>query len=263
MNRRNKRQRVQEIPARYELEPKFVKRPKVYIKPYPVLDTPLKATIDLRSERELSDKDHALRMKRHQILPEKKCAHLSSACFYWEKTLPKKSRQRLEELVGFYNPDRIQKILAPMTSLRSKLSLRVLDWFVINYSKRKHISIVKKEGNVVNIYDDYRAWLRYWKRSLFDAFRRGVRIFFMSEGKHYATTVAQLNYLYWAEISGVLSYAQTNVDLIECDMNTRIKCCRLEKKAMNKSHRKNIRSDLCKADKVACVVIQNSVIMHF
>ena len=60
----------------------------------------------------------------------------------------------------------------------------------------------------LHVYQSYRTWLKHWKRQLFDAFRRGCRIYFRYDNKTYSTTVAQLNYIYWAETYGILSYLQ-------------------------------------------------------
>jgi hypothetical protein len=239
--------------------------PRLFVKPDPREGKSEGASVDLRSRRTLTDEDHEKRMKRQKIQKrEGVVLGKNIGPFYWEKDLPDKSVERLVFLYDFFTTKhRMQKILVPITSLISKLSLRILDWFVINYSRRHHISISKENGSVVRIYDDYRAWLRHWKRSLFDPFRRGHRVFYTCDGMRYSTTVGQLNYLYWVEISGVLHFANSNLTLIEKDMNDRLKECQLEKSLKKKSGQKRKRSDLCKAPSVECVIIFKPVIIHF
>ena len=66
----------------------------------------------------------------------------------------------------------------------SPISLRALDWAVVNWSKQHNIvctSIVP--GQMVNIHHSYRSALKYWKRRLFDPFRRRSRITVTIDGE--------------------------------------------------------------------------------
>ena len=53
----------------------------------------------------------------------------------------------MENISKFYNKEYINDIL-PITQGNSKLSLRVLDWFVTNYSKKNFIVIHNKKKQI-------------------------------------------------------------------------------------------------------------------
>ena len=96
-----------------------------------------------------------------------------------------------------------------------------------NYAKKHSVvySYAQRQGGVVtktllNVYSDYKCWLRNYRRKDFDPFRRRYRIFFSSSAdKEYETTVGQLNFIYWAHTYGVLEYARAHRQIIENDMN--------------------------------------------
>jgi hypothetical protein len=139
--------------------------------------------------------------------------------FWTKERLPERHRARLLDLLPHFTIERLQKIVVPFTAMRFRVSLRLLDWLVINYAKKFKVAIVSEKGSVLSIYTDYRKKLKYWKRSLFDAFRRGPRIYFDFEHTNvYETTIAQLNYLHWCEQSGVLRYMAAHKKEIELHM---------------------------------------------
>ena len=69
----------------------------------------------------------------------------------------------LENLMKFYNKNNnIDKIL-PIINGESKISLRLIDWFVTNYSK-KHFTIIKSENKRFKVYLDYKLKLKAYSR---------------------------------------------------------------------------------------------------
>jgi hypothetical protein len=121
------------------------------------------------------------------------------------------------------------------------------------------------------MYDDYRSWLKFFRRRLFDPFRRHHRIFFESsvEGPEglvlgnqtktvlYATTVAQLNFLFFTHTYGIFSYATQHIDVIEKDMKTCVKRHRESETSSSSSNTdssKNRRKRLCEAPTNACFI---------
>lgn len=183
--------------------------------------------------------------------------------FYSTTELGKTKHDRLVALEAVFDDERIDQILVPIISITSRMSLRALDWFVINYAKKHKIALVNNQSHLLSVYDDYRAWLRFWKRSLFDAFRRGDRVFFQHKAYVYSTTVAQLNFLYWCEKNSILQYVYAHLDEIENDMNLRINECKREKEEMINSGQKRKRCELSKAPRVQCVVYNIPVTLHF
>ena len=128
----------------------------------------------------------------------------------------------------------------------SKLSLRLIDWFVTNYSKKNlvmyNLKKLKKkvdetdsgvesvdDGNeneeeffsdYFNVFSDYRGQLKALNKKNFDPFCRRSRIkFFYNENDYIITTVGQLNFFKWAIENCILDYIEMNMKEIEDDMN--------------------------------------------
>ena len=83
----------------------------------------------------------------------------------------------------------------PIINGQSKISLRVMDWFVTNYSKKNNISyLINKDGNIINsisdnqtgkefvVYLDYKLQLKGYQKKQFDPFCRRSRINFYYDG---------------------------------------------------------------------------------
>jgi hypothetical protein len=104
----------------------------------------------------------------------------------------------------------------------SKISLRLIDWFVTNYSK-KHSTIITKviQNNIVhfNVYLSYRSQLKAYSKQQFDPFRRRDRIkFYFEKDKFIETTIGQLNFFRWVLQNDILDYIKTNYEDVEIDM---------------------------------------------
>jgi hypothetical protein len=101
----------------------------------------------------------------------------------------------------------------------SDISLRLIDWFVTNYSKQYNISYVLN-GQEFLIYTNYKAQLKAYSKKLFDPFCRRERIMFQIQGfPLFQTTVGKLNFFRWAIEKGVLNYMKLNLPRIEKAMN--------------------------------------------
>ena len=97
----------------------------------------------------------------------------------------------LESLHKYYeNEKNIQKLLE-VTENNNKISLRIIDWFVTNYSKKNNIyytifitpegeKTFKSEGNSVlkqfTTYQSYKSQLKSYSKKKFDPFCRRKRI---------------------------------------------------------------------------------------
>jgi hypothetical protein len=120
----------------------------------------------------------------------------------------------------------------------SKMSLRVIDWFVTNYSKKNNIYYVITDdgqmfecmdGNEVDaskdyklfvVFQDYKSQLKGYQKKQFDPFCRRSRIkFYYTNDDYFYTTVGQLNFFRWAISNNVLDYIEHNLEEIEADMN--------------------------------------------
>lgn len=103
-------------------------------------------------------------------------------------------------------------------------SLRLIDWFVTNYSKKHNISYSNKEKNEnFKVYTSYKSQLKSYSKKQFDPFNRTERINFYYEKERYiTTTIGQLNFFRWAIQNNIIEYINSNCKNIEDDMNNSI-----------------------------------------
>lgn len=132
-----------------------------------------------------------------------------------------------------------REILYDIIQGKSKLSLRILDWFVTHYAKNTDIiywiddtknTFMEKypeNQNDINLrkfhlYLKYRAELQSYTKMYFDPFRRHERITFILETqpemKTIETTIGQLNFFRWALRNHVLEYIENHLQEIEDHM---------------------------------------------
>lgn len=128
----------------------------------------------------------------------------------------------LLSLTKFYsNKDNIAEI-SPIILGKSPLSLRLLDWFVTNYSKKNNtIMSTIVDNNVLhfNVYLSYRSQLKAYSKHHFDPFRRRDRIdFYYDKNNFIETTIGQLNFFRWTIQNNILEYIKENIKEIESDM---------------------------------------------
>jgi len=145
----------------------------------------------------------------------------------------------LNNLLGFYeNKEHLEKMLSIING-ESDISLRIVDWFATNYSKKNFV-ILTRRGKRVNVYTDYKLNLRAYSKKRFDPFCRWKRISVpYKDNTCIQTTLGQLNFFKWAIENGVVDYISDNRIVIEQDMNSRNSTSRRrEKKNDNNSTRK-------------------------
>merc|ERR1711935_650681 len=159
----------------------------------------------------------------------------------------------MNPLGKFYNNSNIEKIIPYLTG-KSKVSLRVIDWFATNYSKKnntiyfinksfkklspKNKTLKKKKKETFysdipnsennfqfNVYLNYKSQLKAYSKKQFDPFCRRDRIEFYYNNKKNSiiTTVGQLNFFRWALDNKILDYIADNLKTIELDMNHNIR----------------------------------------
>jgi len=132
----------------------------------------------------------------------------------------------LNKLMEFYSKDNnIDKIL-PIINGEHKVSLRLIDWFVTNYSKKYYttFNITSKSGNArrFKVYVDYKLKLKAYSKKRFDPFCRWDRITIpYGENTSIQTTLGQLNFFRWALEYRILDFIEKNLVDIENDMNKR------------------------------------------
>lgn len=145
-----------------------------------------------------------------------------------KEKLPKSHEREddlLEKLTEFYSHSANLDEMLPVVLKKSKISLRVLDFFVTTYSRDFQVcyKIVNRLGRTrfFNVHDSYKAELKGgYHKTLFDPFRRGRAISFeYMEGCTVRTTAGQLNFFRWAIGNKVLEYVEKNLKKIKAYMH--------------------------------------------
>lgn len=123
---------------------------------------------------------------------------------------------------GEFNPaNNLDKMLSVITGA-SKISLRIVDWFTTNYSKKYFVVYATPEIARFKVYQDYRLNLKAYSKRRFDPFCRWDRIKVpYVNGTLVETTIGQLNFFKWALENNVLNYVMEHYGSIEHDMNVR------------------------------------------
>jgi hypothetical protein len=130
----------------------------------------------------------------------------------------------MKSLSKFYAVESNISILLPIVQGTSKISLRVLDWFVTNYCKKNNIILTNKSGTNIIVHMDYKNQLKAYAKIYFDPFCRRDRInFIYGKGHELLTTVGQLNFFRWAIENNIIEYTVSNMEIIEKDMNASLK----------------------------------------
>jgi hypothetical protein len=132
----------------------------------------------------------------------------------------------LNNLMDFYkNEENLSNMLKIITG-ESKISLRIVDWFVTNYAKKYYtlytFEDVNEQVKRFKVYVDYKLKLKAYSKKRFDPFCRWDRISIPYKGEsHIETTIGQLNFFKWTLENKVIQYIEDNYDIIEKDMNSR------------------------------------------
>lgn len=126
----------------------------------------------------------------------------------------------------FYTRNMNIHMIVPIIEGSTHISLRLIDWFVTNFSK-KHKTVITRRSQDSNIYHfnvhlSYRSQLRAFTKQCFDPFRRRDRINFHydthDDSKNIETTVGQLNFFRWVLSNDILRYIDEHYIEIDEDM---------------------------------------------
>jgi hypothetical protein len=183
----------------------------------------------------------------------------SISTFEKNNNISSKKDLLMESIIQFFaikeNLDNVKYIINGNDSKnKHKISLRILDWFVTNYSKKYNISysvtLNNKKKNFI-VYLDYKSQLKAYSKKQFDPFCRRERIlFFDHEGKEIITTVGQLNFFRWALENKIIDYILDNFEDIENDMNNSLRNLYKKKNGEDKSRRKRTELSISATKKV-------------
>ena len=101
---------------------------------------------------------------------------------------------------NFYDNLIIINLFTPILNSNSKISIRLIDYFVTKYSKYNKINYKLIENNIeiqFNVYTSYKQQLKTFQKKHFDPFSRGDRIPYFIGDTCIITTIGQLNFFRW------------------------------------------------------------------
>ena len=128
----------------------------------------------------------------------------------------------LTNIEKFYKSNRKQaKDVINIIRGHSIISMRLIDFFVTNYSKKYRINYKIKLNNteeIFNVYSSYKSQLKAYNKKYFDPFSRGNRIPFFFNDDCIITTIGQLNFFKWFFQYKVNEYIVKNMAKIEEDL---------------------------------------------
>jgi hypothetical protein len=131
------------------------------------------------------------------------------------------------KLIEFYNDKQHLKTLIDIVSGNAEISLRDVDWFVTNYSKKNNIIYNVTDNDITKqfmVFTNYKSQLKGFGKVFFDPFCRNKRINFTFEtSKSLVTTVGQLNFFKWAISNDIIDYINNHLSEIKKDMNASTK----------------------------------------
>lgn len=126
----------------------------------------------------------------------------------------RKSDILLSSIDSFYGAPENGKTLIQILQKTGGISLRNLEWFITNYSKKTNLMYKTNDGKIFSVHCAYKSTLDGYSKKLFDPFCRSDKISYKIPGTNdeINTTVAQLNFIKWCIKNGIINYIQENKD---------------------------------------------------
>ena len=152
------------------------------------------------------------------------------------KNIDTQSDLLLEKLLQFYNSNNNFDKMINIINGTSKISLRIVDWFVTNYSKKNYVvyELDNVKNERVKVYNDYKLKLKAYSKKKFDPFCRWERINVPYKNDTcIQTTLGQLNFFKWTIENKILDYIEANYKTIETDMNLRNTSAKVKNSSLN------------------------------
>jgi hypothetical protein len=123
----------------------------------------------------------------------------------------------LESVKKFYLDDeKNSETLRDIIEKRKGISLRNLEWFITNYSKKTQLRYKTTEGKEFTVHCAYKSSLDGYSKKLFDPFCRTERFNYTIPKTDItiSTTVAQLNFIKWCIKNKIIDYLESNKDTL-------------------------------------------------
>jgi hypothetical protein len=165
----------------------------------------------------------------------------------------------------FYEDPLNVKILLSIinsTDKTSKISIRLIDYFVTKFSKNNKVNF-KLDDQPFYIYNSYKQQLKGYQKKHFDPFSRGDRIPYFMDNYCIITTIGQLNFFKWFISKKIYEYIKNNKLNIENEMNQKNKKEKKIKKNIKKINTKPINNTFTNNTNNNDVIKNNKIIVYF
>ena len=141
----------------------------------------------------------------------------------------------MKSLTEFYRNPKYMEQMKGIIDQNSVISLRILDWFITNYSKKNRTIINNGDRNPVDVYQNYKLQLKSFSKSSFDPFcRKNKIIFYYTDENSIETSCGQLCFFRWCFENDILKYVKDNLTTIEQDMKNSLKAKKSDKENSQK-----------------------------
>lgn len=128
----------------------------------------------------------------------------------------------ITKLIEFFSYTPHLEQLLQILLKKSVLSLRILDYFITDYSKTYNISYninLYGKNRKFFPYSSYKSQLDAFHKKLFDPFCRRERIILNYKNDYnIETTIGQLNFFKWSIQNNILDYVEQHIKEIQSDM---------------------------------------------
>ena len=123
-----------------------------------------------------------------------------------------KSDILLTSIDSFYKESKNKDVLKQILNKSGGISLRNLEWFITNYSKKNNLMYKTNDGKIFSVHCAYKSSLDGYSKKLFDPFCRAEKINYIIPGTsdEIHTTVAQLNFIRWCIKNNIIEYIKNN-----------------------------------------------------
>jgi hypothetical protein len=136
----------------------------------------------------------------------------------------------MKSLTDFYRDSKYIDQIRDIVDQNSVVSLRILDWFITNYSKKHRTVISSPDKNPIDVYQAYKLQLKSFSKRVFDPFcRKNKIIFYYTDSDYIETSCGQLCFFRWCFQNSILTYVRDHLTEIEQDMKTSLKAKKSEK----------------------------------
>jgi len=155
-------------------------------------------------------------------------------------------------LLAYYDKgDNLQRMLSIING-ESKISLRIVDWFVTNYAKEfwTTYDICGSDGTSrrFKVFKEYKQMLNSYSKMRFDPFCRWDREYLPYGSHSIQTTIGQMNFFKWALENKIVDYIEENYEEIRTDMNSRNSTSKRKQQSTdlsNKTRKKRQELSIC------------------